>query len=280
MDKYPDIIHAMGEVVRRGGFGTSVTPVSQFYFQQAFNNVMFGPWEKIAEGYGKMVLGYFGRTPVEPDPEIVVIASKQLGLEPTKKTPLEINDADPKKGLTVAAKLLEAAGIEKTDENLFIAAACKDKGIAYLQGEAKLGIRKTQKQEKQAQATSEAPEGYTVTVDGKAYSVFMEGPQATINGKTYQIDVQEGASGSRAVPTDKKQAATADAEPIKAPMPGTVVRVCCVVGDSVKSGDEIVVLEAMKMEAPIKAPCDGTISSISVAQGDQVTSGQILAYVN
>jgi pyruvate carboxylase subunit B len=57
----------MGEVVQKGGFGTSVTPVSQFYFQQAFNNAMFGPWEKIAEGYGKMVLGYFGKTPVKPD---------------------------------------------------------------------------------------------------------------------------------------------------------------------------------------------------------------------
>ncbi len=280
MDKYPDIIHAMGEVVRRGGFGTSVTPVSQFYFQQAFNNVMFGPWEKIADGYGKMVLGYFGRTPVEPDPEIIAIAAKQLELEPTTKTPLEINDADPKKGLDVAARLLDTAGLAKTDENLFIAATCKDKGIAYLQGEAKLGVRKTQKQEKQAHTQDAAPEGYTVSVNGKAYSVFLEGPQAVINGKTYQVDVQEGASGARAVPTDKAQAATADAQSIKAPMPGTVVRVCCVVGDSVKSGDEIVVLEAMKMEAPIKAPCDGTISSIAVAQGDQVTSGQILAYIN
>jgi len=57
MDRYHEITMAMGEVVERGGFGTSVTPVSQFYFQQAFNNVMFGPWKKIAEGYGKMVLG-------------------------------------------------------------------------------------------------------------------------------------------------------------------------------------------------------------------------------
>ena len=43
MDKYPDLIKAMSEVVRLGGFGTSVTPVSQFYVQQALNNVMFGP---------------------------------------------------------------------------------------------------------------------------------------------------------------------------------------------------------------------------------------------
>jgi pyruvate carboxylase subunit B len=78
-----EMIAAMGEAVRKGGFGTSVTPVSQFYFQQAFNNVMFGPWKKIADGYGKMVLGYFGKTPVPPDPEVVKAASEQLKLEPT-----------------------------------------------------------------------------------------------------------------------------------------------------------------------------------------------------
>ena len=43
----------MQEVVKRGGYGTSVTPVSQFYWQQAYANVMFGPWKQIAPGYGK-----------------------------------------------------------------------------------------------------------------------------------------------------------------------------------------------------------------------------------
>ena len=97
MDKYSEMIKAMEEVVLKGGFGTSVTPVSQFYFQQAFNNVMFGPWQKIAEGYGKMVLGYFGKTPVAPDKKVVQIASEQLGLEPTKESVLSINDKNPKK---------------------------------------------------------------------------------------------------------------------------------------------------------------------------------------
>ncbi len=48
MDKFPEVIKAMREVVEKGGYGTSVTPVSQFYFQQAFNNVVFGSWKKIA----------------------------------------------------------------------------------------------------------------------------------------------------------------------------------------------------------------------------------------
>jgi pyruvate carboxylase subunit B len=142
MEKYPEIIKAMRDVVERGGFGTSVTPVSQFYFQQAFNNVMFGPWEKISESYGKMVLGYFGKTPVAPDPEIVKLACEQLELEPTDRTPLELNDADPTKGTEPARKLLQDAGFEETDENIFIAATCKEKGIRFLQGNAEVGVRK------------------------------------------------------------------------------------------------------------------------------------------
>ena len=71
LGKFDEVIAAMKEVVERGGYGTSVTPVSQFYWQQAYANVMFGPWKQIAPGYGRMVLGYFGKTPVEADPEII-----------------------------------------------------------------------------------------------------------------------------------------------------------------------------------------------------------------
>ncbi|MCC8194646.1 MAG: biotin attachment protein, partial [Deltaproteobacteria bacterium] len=85
LDKYEEVFANMGECVRKGGYGTSVTPVSQFYFQQAFNNTLMGPWEKFADGYGKMVLGYFGKTPVPPDPEVVKLASEKMGLEPTTR---------------------------------------------------------------------------------------------------------------------------------------------------------------------------------------------------
>ena len=84
LNLFPKVIKEMQEVVERGGFGTSVTPVSQFYFQQAFSNVTQGKWANITEPYGKMVLGYFGQTPAEPDPEIVEMASKQLNLSPSK----------------------------------------------------------------------------------------------------------------------------------------------------------------------------------------------------
>jgi len=142
LDKFPEVILAMREVVQKGGYGTSVTPVSQFYFQQAFNNVMFGPWKKIAEGYGKMVLGYFGKTPVEPDKSVVKLASEQLNLKPTKEHAMDIADKDESKSLKFTRELLKKEGIEPSEENIFIAAACKEKGIAFLKGEGKVNIRK------------------------------------------------------------------------------------------------------------------------------------------
>ncbi|MEC8941867.1 MAG: biotin attachment protein, partial [Verrucomicrobiota bacterium] len=192
MDKYPEVIAAMGEVVRLGGFGTSVTPVSQFYFQQAFNNVMFGKWEKFAEGYGKMVLGYFGRTPVPPDPEVVKLASEKMELPVCEENPLDVNERDPSKGVAPAKTLLEENGLETSEENIFTVASCGDKGIAYLKGEMKInGVRKISKGTESAAPPGgeSAGNAFNVTVDGKPHTVTFEGDRATVNGKTYDISV-------------------------------------------------------------------------------------------
>ena len=277
MDKYVEISHAMGEAVRRGGFGTSVTPVSQFYFQQAFNNVMFGPWKKIAEGYGKMVLGYFGKTPMPADPEVVKIAAEQLGLEPTTKTSIEIDDADPKKGLKAAAALLDQAGLEKTDENLFIAASCKEKGITFLKGEGKVMVRKVEKQTEAAGDAKAAPDGYTVTVNGKAFAVKFADGAAEVNGKRYTVAVQDGL----AAPGEAKPAAGGGAgEAVKAPMPGSIFKLHCEPGDNVNEGDELLVMEAMKMEVPVKAHVSGTVATVDVNVGNVVSAGQVLVTIS
>jgi len=142
LDKFPIVIKEMREVVERGGFATSVTPVSQFYFQQAFNNALQGKWENIADGYGKMVLGYFGKTPVPPDPEIVKICSEKLNLPVTTENPIDIAERDPKRGIAHWKKILEENNIETSEENLFIAVSCQEKGLAFLQGKTKAQVRR------------------------------------------------------------------------------------------------------------------------------------------
>lgn len=272
MDKYPDMIKAMGDVVARGGFGTSVTPVSQFYFQQAFNNVMFGAWKKIAEPYGQMVLGYFGKTPVPPDPEVVKIASKQLGLEPTDQPPLERNDADPKKGRAAAQKRLDAEGIEATDEHIFIVATCGDKGMDFLKGKGEIGVRKVEKQEEAPAPVADGAAEYAMRVNGKPVRVKIDGDIATVNGVAYTVEMQD------AEPT-RDSTTVADATPVHAQMPGKVIRMLKRAGDRVQEGESILILEAMKMEVQITAPATGTLVDMPVQVGDQVGNGQILAMV-
>jgi len=274
LDRYPEVIDAMGEVVRLGGFGTSVTPVSQFYFQQAFNNVMFGKWEKFAEGYGKMILGYFGKTPVAPDPEIVKIAAEKMGLEPTTDSPLEMDEANPEKGVAPAVAKLEAEGLPVTDENTFIVAACGAKGISFLKGEMKTNVRKIEKEAPAAAAGSAGTsDKLTVKVGGDKFVVQFDGDKATVNGKSYDVSVSEG--GDDAVPSTGGGGGAGT--PLPAPMPGAVFEILKGPGDSVEEGETVLVLEAMKMEMAIAAPSAGVVSEILVSKGDQVTSGQVLA---
>ncbi|HHW4074710.1 TPA: biotin/lipoyl-containing protein, partial [Campylobacter coli] len=247
LDKFPEVIHAMREVVEKGGFGTSVTPVSQFYFQQAFNNVMFGPWEKIAEGYGKMVLGYFGKTPVEPDAEVKKLAAKQLNLEPTTELAIDIADKDETKSIAYVKSLLEKEGIAVSEENIFIAAACKEKGIAYLKGEAKVNVRKNVSAPKQ-NSTGIDENKFTVSVNGNKYHVEISaGFDKDVNIKSiHKADTQE----------DIMQDADSS-EGIQAGISGNVFKIYINEGEEVKSGQVVMILEAMKMEIEVSAPKDG-----------------------
>ena len=272
LDKFPEVILAMREVVQKGGYGTSVTPVSQFYFQQAFNNVMFGKWKKIAEGYGKMVLGYFGKTPVTPDKEIIKLASEQLGLKPTTKHAVDIADKDESKSLAHVKEILKQNKIKVTEENVFIAAACKEKGIAFLKGEAKVNVRKVDPNAKANEGRQTQSGRYSVVVNGSRYNVEVsEGFNDSIQVKS--ITEVEGKSVKNA----KSAAAGATENDIVASLPGAVHKILVSTGDHVKKGQAIVVLEAMKMEIEVKAPKDGIIGSIEVSKGQSIANNQVVA---
>ena len=283
LDKYDACIDEMREVVAKGGFGTSVTPVSQFYFQQAFRNAVQGKnadgsWKMDPKGYGKMVLGYFGKTPVPPDPTVVKWAQEQLGLEPTTKSVVEINDANPQLGVKYNTELLEKAGLPVTDENIFIVAACGDKGLNFLKGDRPMGIRyKEAAPAKKADAKGGA---YTATIDGKAVAVQLNAAgdayTATVNGKSFTVKVAEGAAAPAAAAAPAGNGALT---PLAAPLPGTVVKVVAEVGTEVAEGDVVLVIEAMKMETEIKAAKAGIVREINVSASQVVAAGDTLAMI-
>ncbi|EAB5359393.1 biotin attachment protein [Campylobacter jejuni] len=270
LDKFPQVIHAMREVVEKGGFGTSVTPVSQFYFQQAFNNVMFGSWKKIAEGYGKMVLGYFGKTPVAPDANIIELASKQLNLEPTTELAINIADKDESKSIAYTKTLLEKEGIETSEENIFVAAACKEKGIAFLKGEAKVNIRKLASMPKPMSADENK---FTVAVNGNKYHVEVSyGFDKDVNVKS----VKKVEENKNIISSNSTSSVDAENE-VLAGISGNVFKIYVNEGEEVKSGQAIMVLEAMKMEIEVNAPKDGIILELCIKIGDTVNEGEVLA---
>ncbi|EGK8008032.1 biotin attachment protein [Campylobacter lari] len=264
LDKFPQVIKAMQEVVEKGGYGTSVTPVSQFYFQQAFNNVMFGPWKKIADGYGKMVLGYFGKTPVAPDSEVVKFASEQLKLEPTTKLATDIADADESKSIAYIKNLLEKENLETSEENIFIVAACKEKGIAFLKGEAKVNVRKNSKLKPNLVNENQ----FTVSVNGNKYHVEVSaGFDRDVNVKS-AVKVSSNNAEAKKVQTSDNA--------IVASMNANVFKILVKENDSVKAGQVVAVLEAMKMEIEVSASKDGEIAELLVNTGESVSEGQAL----
>ena len=112
----------------------------------------------------------------------------------------------------------------------------------------------------------------------------------SVNGVAYSVSVEETAAGAApvapaAAPAPKAApapaaAASAGAVEVKAPMPGNILDVKVAAGASVKAGDVLVILEAMKMENEIVAPQDGTVASINVHKGDTVNSGDTLVSMN
>jgi len=274
LDKFPEVIKAMQEVVEKGGFGTSVTPVSQFYWQQAYANVMFGPWKQIAPGYGKMVLGYFGDTPTAPDADIIKLASEKLKLQPTNENPLDIADKDPRKSLDAWKERLEIEGIQATEENIFIAAACEEKGISFLKGESVLNIRKISEQEdnKEEKGNNQMADGnYTVVVDGKKFSVQVA---------QGDVDIKVAPTAAPVAETTANIPSAAGGTEVPASVNGNVWKILVKAGDKVEKGQVVAILEAMKMEIDIEAPCAGTIASLDVAANDAVEEGQTLAVIS
>lgn len=130
----------------------------------------------------------------------------------------------------------------------------------------------------------------------------MKNYRITVNGTTYEVSVEETAAGvapapvaytapapapvaaapaaPAAAPAPKAAAGSAGAEKVTSPMPGTILGVKVSVGQSVKKGDVLVILEAMKMENEIPAPCDGVVASVDVAKGASVQAGDLLASLN
>ncbi len=283
---YPKVIEEMADVVAKGGFGTSVTPVSQFYFQQAYMNVVMGKWKKITDGYGNMVLGYFGKTPRPADPEIVRIASEQLKKDPFEGDPIDILPP----AYESSKQVIIDNNLDASDENIFIYATCKDKGLEFLKGNAPLSVyyKEEVKPEpvKVSPPTPEptkkslSPENLIVTVNGKQYHVHVQPDTGEVQSYT-PIPPSAPVTPAPVPPAQKPVpqhtlTSASTASPLLAPIHGVIVKVLVSENQTINEGDLVLTIEAMKMENEIYAHKSGKIDKIMVNPNQNVDEGQTL----
>lgn len=130
---------------------------------------------------------------------------------------------------------------------------------------------------------------YNITVNGVTYTVEVEevgataaaaAPAAAPVAAPVAAPAPAAAPAPKAAPAAPKATGAAGAVSVKAPMPGNIMKVNCKVGASVKKGDVLIVLEAMKMENDICAPQDGVVASVEVAQGATVETDALLVTLN
>ncbi len=121
---------------------------------------------------------------------------------------------------------------------------------------------------------------YTITVNGNVYDVTVEEGASTGAPAAAKAPAAPKAAPKAAPAAAPKAAGGAGSVKIEAGAAGKVFKLEKKVGDAVKKGDAVVIVEAMKMEIPVVAPQDGTVASIDVAVGDAVEAGAVLATLN
>ncbi len=275
LNKYDQVLAEFPVVVQAGGAWTSVTPGSQQYWLQAFNNVLHGRWKKMDQGYGKSVLGYFGKTPLPSDPHVVKMASEQLQLPPFDGDPLE---AAPD-SLAPARQALHERGLEPSDENVFLVAAAiipgknmeLNEGIRLLTGKPKIVL--PLKEESQPKAKPATAAAVPAALTGPVTTTCRVNEGGTT--RTFEITIEPPAGGG-AAPAAAPTATGGSSTPVFSPFEGKteLVEINVKVGDTVSEGQVVAAVEAMKAKHDVKAPCAGTVATVEAELGADIEAGQ------
>ena len=125
---------------------------------------------------------------------------------------------------------------------------------------------------------------YKFKINGSDYNVVInsvEGTMAnvTVNGAAYSVEMEKEAAPAPAPQAAPAPAASGKGENVTSPLPGVILDVNVKVGDTVKIGQQVALLEAMKMENAIESPCNGTVTAVCVSKGDSVLEGATIVVI-
>jgi pyruvate carboxylase len=309
LDRMHEVMADLPQTREELGFPPLVTPTSQIVGIQAVMNVLFGRYKMVPAEVKGLAYGLYGKTPAPMNKEVqkVILKGYERGEEPTTKRPGEILEpewdkavADTKSiakhdgdvliyGLypTTGMRFLKwKYGLEPVPEEV------KGKGLAQIKLEDEVYLTIKQKQlfaqvkdyidglEKAAPEKGPGLRTFNVFVDGQYYEVEVEctaGAPVITGVAPLAAAPRPAAAPAEAPPPKPAPAAAAAPEalavgevPLKAPMPGMIISYAVQVGDMVKTGDLVCVLEAMKMQNSLPAPASGMVKAINFEPGASV----------
>ena len=284
-DKLDDVLSEIPRVREDLGFIPLVTPTSQIVGTQAVMNVMMGErYKSISKEVQALLKGEYGSAPAPFNAEL----QKRVleGGEPITCRPADNLQPEMDKLTTELQEKAKAEGIrlaegERQVDDVLTYALFPQIGLKFLKNrdnpdafepapqaqETSASGVPAKAKPAQPPAVAQGPETYTVKLNGKAYVVEVaEGGDIA--------DVQQ--QGEAPVSAPAAAAPAPSGEAINAPLAGNIFKVNVKPGDTVASGDVVIILEAMKMETEVRASSGGTVSAVKVSEGDSVSVGDAL----
>jgi pyruvate carboxylase subunit B len=294
MDRMAEVLAELPKTRADLGYPPLVTPSSQIVGSQAVMNVLFGRYQQITQPVKDYAAGLYGRPPVAMDKDVQALCLKgHKYQEPISGRPADLLEPELDKAKAAVKEL------SSTMEDVLIYALYPTTGMRFLrwkygkeappkdvlpktlaecQGEmalvekAKKGLL-VERPSKDAPAKSAGARTFNVFVDGEYFQVEVD-PAGSLGAR-----VPSPAQPSQPSAPAPKAAAPASKGSCCAPMPGIIIEYRVKVGDQVKAGDVLLILEAMKMQNEIKATGAGKVTALNFKNGDKVQKGEALLVI-
>ena len=299
LNRMDEVLAEIPRVREDLGYPPLVTPTSQIVGTQAVLNVLTGGrYKSVTNEVKSYLLGRYGKAPGRVNEEVRKLAVGELDIITCRPADLIPDELDKLRG--------EVEGLAKSDEDVLTYAMFPDLGRTFMQERAAGTLTPEPLLPPEARFAAErgaqyAPNEFKITLHGETYHIRVSGTGRSdeterpfyvhVDGVAEEvlvkvlneIEVTPGAGTVRKAAPAGERGGTARQRPkpthaghVTTAMPGTIVEVKVKVGDQVKAGDGVLVIEAMKMENEIQSPVSGTVLAIHVAKGDAVTPDQVL----
>ena len=264
LDRIDEVYAELPRVRKELGYPPLVTPTSQIVGSQAVQNVLFGRYKVISAQIKDYAYGLYGRPPMPVDPEIQKLALKgyERGETPITQRPGDVLEPE------MDSAFKDTQDIAKDIGDVLIYALYPTTGMRCLKW--KYGLE------------TPPPETKPKTMEDikKEDELLAKARANILAGKVAAADpVKAPAPPEKEIKEPSVAEAEAEGTPVKAPMPGLIIRFDVKVGDEVKVGDNIAVLEAMKMAIDVSSTVDGTVKSVNFKNGDNVARDDALVII-